>query len=472
VSAVASNADLVWQTTCASVRGASHKRGGSVNQDSGKAAALAQGGAIIAVADGHGDELHARSDRGSRFAIEAAHAALAGWIGSGKGSEKSLRDSANALPGVILRAWRDKVASDLARDPPSEAETTFERADKTALVRRSPEILYGSTLVAAAIDRRAAAYVQIGDGDLLVVGTQDKVGRLVPARRDLVGNQTESLCQADAEARFRVQVDFFARTPPPQLVLAATDGYCNSYAGDDPAFLKVASDIKAYLDSHGMAWIEQHVENWLEQTSQTGSGDDITVAVAWLGPAVPPPAPLPPPRRQKRRRAATLALVVIVAAGAVWFSRDRLPTAWKARVETVAQKTKEAFGFGPKSAPPAPPPAPSRARSEPTLPPTRTEQAPPNRPPPTRGGPASPVPSEPAPTKAEQVPQKTPEPTEQPPKGGPASPATSESAPAKVEQVQQDKPEPAPQPAQGERAAPATPEPAPPTPEPAKPDQQ
>src|ERR1700677_169319 len=105
MSALGLQGDAVWQATAARARGASHERSGSPNQDSGRTVLIGSGGgAVIAVADGHGDSLHARSDRGSRFAIEAAFEVLTNWIASASGSEDAIRSSAEQLPDAILRS--------------------------------------------------------------------------------------------------------------------------------------------------------------------------------------------------------------------------------------------------------------------------------------------------------------------------------------------------------------------------------
>jgi Protein phosphatase 2C len=282
--ALALQTDLVWHACASSARGASHQRSGAPNQDCGRTVLLGtRCGAILAVADGHGDPVCARSDRGSRFAVDSAIEALTDWIKSASGSEASLRSSAAGLPQRILDDWHAMVASDLEENPPTEREIAPAAPAKAELIERSTDILYGSTLVAAAVNDRLAVYIQIGDGDLLVVAADDSVSRAVPGRDDLPINQTESLCQPDAHDRFRVQVDFFSERSQPALLLLATDGYCNSF-GDDQAFLKVGPDIRGYIEKRGFRWVTKQLEGWLKKTSETGSGDDITLAMAWVQP--------------------------------------------------------------------------------------------------------------------------------------------------------------------------------------------
>ena len=68
-------------------------------------------------------------------------------------------------------------------------------------------------------------------------------------------------------------------SPPPALILLATDGYANSYA--EPAgFQAVGRDLLQGVRIQGAAWVEEQLEGWLLATSAAGSGDDITVALA------------------------------------------------------------------------------------------------------------------------------------------------------------------------------------------------
>jgi hypothetical protein len=333
-------ARATWQIHAGSARGASHERSGSPNQDYGKAVRIGDGsGAVLSVADGHGDSLYARSDRGSHFAVDAAIDILEDWIESAFGTEDSIRVSAANLPQRILDAWRQAVANDLASHPPSRDEVAAAGHSKASLIDQTPELLYGSTLIAAAINERLAAYVQIGEGDLLAIAADGTVSRLVPGRDDLPVNQTESLCQPDAKTRFRVQVDFFSEKPRPTLLLLSTDGYCNSYT-EDESFLKVGRDLKAYIEKRGFHWVGGQLEGWLKETSQAGSGDDITLALGWSG-SVPNELRVPPLRKHPPRRLSAIAAVVVLLAG--WAAWTWAPPSWKEKtielVHSVRDKT-------------------------------------------------------------------------------------------------------------------------------------
>jgi Protein phosphatase 2C len=276
---------LTWRGFARSVQGASHVRRGAPNQDAGGTAPLAKAaGIVLAVADGHGDKLHARSERGSRFAVSVALDLVVRWIGQANGAPPlALIESAADLKVQLIDNWRAAVDADLEVDRPRGSATL---PGGSAIDVNQARVLYGTTLIVAALTDTCAVYFQIGDGDLLAV-TSDGHARLIfPADPDLPLNRTDSLCQADAIDRLRVCVEPFEDVPAPELVQLSTDGYANSFS-DDGAFLQVAQDLKAYVASRGLGWVAERAENWLTETSASGSGDDITLAVAWRGAPTP-----------------------------------------------------------------------------------------------------------------------------------------------------------------------------------------
>jgi WD40 repeat protein len=320
-----------WQLLDSTVRGPSHERSGTPNQDAVKVTPLENGStAVLAVADGHGDRLHERSDRGSRFAIEAATEVLAAWISATKGQpDGAIRHLASELPQILVRTWREKVRKDLADHPLRERASTTSRDPD--LIKSNPEILYGSTLVAAALTDRFALFTQIGDGDVLLVEQDGSVSRKVPSPDDLPANLTESLCHEDADQRFRTEAVFFNGVHRPTLVLLSTDGYSNSYGDDEDAFFKVGHDLKNYLERKGVDWVKQNLDGWLKNTTRTGSGDDITVALAW--------SPEEKERRKPRRRKLALlaAAVLVMIAPLPWMLPTWAPVIWRSTPAQISQ---------------------------------------------------------------------------------------------------------------------------------------
>jgi WD40 repeat protein len=339
-----------WVARAESARGASHALGDIVNQDAGLVEEVGDGsGCVMAVADGHGDPLHARSDKGSKFAVEIAVRILADWIKRyGDAGEADVRRAAAGLPEAILTAWRRRVADALKADPPHREEAERLRAGASAGTQDGA-LLYGSTLLAAAICMRFVVYLQIGDGDIVAVTGEQTPRRPVTGRSDLPISQTDSLCQPDALTRFKLKVDFFTTDHArPDMIMMATDGYANSF-DNDSEFLVVGHDFKKYLEDSGIDWVFSHAHAWLSETSERGSGDDITLALAWFGSPrrKKPPRPWPMPGR-----AALAAVLLLVALAGGWegwrWLRPLPPSPTVAQGTTVIAKASiAAIAFSP-----------------------------------------------------------------------------------------------------------------------------
>ncbi|MGA0601372.1 PP2C family serine/threonine-protein phosphatase [Caulobacter sp. KR2-114] len=270
----------------ASVRGAGHVRRGQPNQDFAAAERLDDGAWAIVVSDGHGAELHARSETGSRLAVEAALAELRriDWRAAAGGGAAA----APALIDAIVELWRDKVEADID-ERPLEPET-LAASEAAGLGQYGP---YGATLVAAAVRGEEMLLLQIGDGDLYVRGRDGRVERPLPDD-PRPGEETASLCMPSpqAEARWRI-------APRPAQVLASTDGFSKSF----PEPQEAVEAAGALLD-RALAGVEPAtLQGDLSALSARGSSDDISIA-AWLeqaaGAAAPasvqrtdPPTPTP-----------------------------------------------------------------------------------------------------------------------------------------------------------------------------------
>jgi len=270
---------LPWQVHAASAIGAGHVKDGRPNQDAvGWKLATRPDGAtvlVIAVADGHGDSRHFRSERGAEMAVSAGISAVLAWSAQISAAPAVVQLSAQRtlVPDIVAR-WDASVAADLARDPFTDAERAL-HADPA----QPREIAYGSTLLLATLTADYAVFAQIGDGNIVAVLPEG--GFLSPVQEDstLDGWRTTSLCQADAAAAFRVGVIQLAASPL-FAVLVATDGFGNAQA-DDPWQPGVATDLVRLALEHDVAWFASQVPGWAAQcASSEGSGDDSTLALA------------------------------------------------------------------------------------------------------------------------------------------------------------------------------------------------
>jgi serine/threonine protein phosphatase PrpC len=258
-----------------SVRGASHTRSGLPNQDAIGWTELAgsAGSLLLAVADGHGSAKCFRSDYGSRFAVETAKAAL---------TAPEQTDPTRLAEEVVSR-WRVAVQNHLCEDPiPASAWLKLEKKLGKAArlsVEADPVLAYGSTLLAAVVSESVALYLRLGDGDILTVSGEAEVSRPWPRNEEQFGDETASLATRNAAREVQLRI---TRAPEnlPALILLSTDGYANSFR-DDGGFVAVGRDLLRMIHSEGIAPITENLECWLQEASELGSGDDITVGVLW-----------------------------------------------------------------------------------------------------------------------------------------------------------------------------------------------
>lgn len=285
---MAGMAAVDWRALKASVLGASHKRSGKPNQDAVAIYPEQRFGLplIAAVADGHGGADYVRSDRGAKLAVTAAVDVLSTFSrdrSAGKdGSEiKALAEA--MVPAAIERRWRTLVEADREADPfPGEG-------NGRGNAHQSRYLAYGTTLLAVLVDSRFILFLQLGDGDILTVDADGSVSRPIPSDPELVGNETTSLCQDDARRHVRLCFQRLAGAPP-ALILLSTDGYAKSFGSDDD-FRKVGSDFLELIRKDGLESVERALEGWLNEVSEQGSGDDVSLdLIVNLGLVRPAPA--------------------------------------------------------------------------------------------------------------------------------------------------------------------------------------
>lgn len=264
-------ADL-WRLAGASVQGASHVQLGLPNQDDAKWLLGPDGRSFaLAVADGHGAAVHARSDRGAQLAVAVAISELRPLIE--RPDEEELLRGVDALRQRLITRWRDGVSADIAAHP-----LTREEAFALAAYDLDRTALYGSTLLIAGVSATAGVICQIGDGNIYLVDRNGAVSEAF-APLELPGEATYSLCMDDAldvlEKRSLAADELGALA----AIVLCSDGYRKSFRDDASAAapVKDMSERLGWVSSSAMA---SELEDWLRQVSQLGSGDDISVAIA------------------------------------------------------------------------------------------------------------------------------------------------------------------------------------------------
>jgi len=279
-----------WSASGCSVRGASHRRSGLPNQDALKL--RPEPPWLLALADGHGSARSFRSDRGARFAVELA--IEAGRSFPADGNPSTVKHWAeHDLPRELVRRWCEQVDADIASEPFSEAEWQRLGQKKTESVYR---LAYGATLLLVVATDSFIFYLQLGDGDILSVSATGEVTRPLPKDARLIANETTSLCMEQAWREVRTGFQVITRDPP-ALILAATDGYANAFR-DEASFSQVGPDLLRLIREEGPPFIERNLESWLNESSEAGSGDDISIGLLYrldaLDTTAPDARPAPP----------------------------------------------------------------------------------------------------------------------------------------------------------------------------------
>jgi serine/threonine protein phosphatase PrpC len=277
---------MSWKVAHACVRGSSHQRSGLPNQDAVQCTVTpaTQGTVAVAVvSDGHGSPRHFRSQIGSSLAVSTVAATLQAFLRdsvASNGQVPFVPEQVHELERKIVSGWLAAVQSDLENNPFTEAELIAlgqeEGAEGRAAVTNSPELAYGATLLAAAATDRVLLYLQLGDGEILIVTAQGTTTRPLPPDDRLIANQTTSLCQPEAWKDFRSA--WVTNGALPSLVLLSTDGYANSFRSDED-FLKIGQDYLDIIREQGISSLAEELPAILTEATQQGSGDDITLAI-------------------------------------------------------------------------------------------------------------------------------------------------------------------------------------------------
>jgi len=280
---------IKWKAAGESVRGAKHVSSNTLNQDALRI--WPEDGAgpplILAVADGHGEISHFRSNIGSQLAVDAAIEESLSFIKQLEDNKTTIRelmkDAQNNLPRNIWRNWRDKVSEHIIASPTPQTEYIAVEMEKGIEKKReialNPIIAYGTTLLIGIITREFLVSVQLGDGAIIFVNEEGEVDSLEKTSSREIGDETNSLCQSDAWRRFNVNF-MVLKDSFPALVLLATDGYTKSYPGSEQDFFAVGSDYLEFIRERGLEEVSKQLEGFLNQTTSQGSGDDITLVLA------------------------------------------------------------------------------------------------------------------------------------------------------------------------------------------------
>lgn len=262
----------MWQIVSESIKSANH----SLNQDASKYfLSKDKEQVIVTVADGHGSKKCFRSNIGSKFAVEVLLRIFGKHLSGNTFDDlqSGFSGMSQDLAKTIHRQWLEKVKKHHTSNPFTPEE---ELVDQKVL--NNPIISYGTTLLGALVTNSYIVYLQLGDGDILVVN-DGIVMRPIPKDENMIANETYSLCDAEAYAYFKFHYQPIIGQLP-DLILLSTDGYSNSFPNENE-FQKTALDYNNLFKVEGLDFIRENIVGWLTETTVNGSGDDLTTILVF-----------------------------------------------------------------------------------------------------------------------------------------------------------------------------------------------
>ena len=262
------------------VQGASHKRSDLECQDSYKRIEFDDGTVILAVADGHGSRSCPYSKTGSSIAVNVFCKIMKELKeGFAEDPETLLtylnREGDTKLALSIDAEWKKrvlKVHTNNKREVPVDGNGEKIKAE----IYKA----YGSTLVGLMITPTFLFAFQLGDGDITYI---DDHGIDPVLQGDkILGTETHSLSKIDC---WKKAISATRRRSNdeelPCLFMLSTDGFANSYK-NETEFKKTCQDYYDMIKQHGTSAVGANLKAWLEETSELGCGDDITLLMAYF----------------------------------------------------------------------------------------------------------------------------------------------------------------------------------------------
>lgn len=240
---------------------------------------------ICVVADGHGSDNYPRTDRGARYAVNAAISCITDFVENAD-PQMVLEDERHnyelllQLAKSILNTWHQAVEDDCKNHPFEKAELEkvsskyrryylSEREDE-----RRIEKAYGCTLIAYVVTDSYSIGMHIGDGKCVVVDAEGNITEPIPWDDDCQQNVTTSICDSDAIDEFR----FYISPEMPTAVFCGSDGIDDSYAGTEELHAFYRSIMKICVENGvDVGWKE--IKEYLPVLTRRGSGDDVSVGL-------------------------------------------------------------------------------------------------------------------------------------------------------------------------------------------------
>ena len=262
---------------------------------------------VAIVADGHGSDKYFRSDRGSKFAVEAAKTCIIEFVeeivGNSHLKEKFLSASSSEeiilqLIKSIVAKWHGLINEDFSAEPFSleEMNELEEKYKERYQKGEHIESAYGSTLIAVMATNEFWLGLHIGDGKCVVVDSSGNYLQPIPWDDKCFLSVTTSMSDQKVVENFRHKL---IADQLPIATFVASDGIDDSFStmDDDKQLYDFYNNIIRLFCMESIENAEKELSSYLPILSQKGSKDDISLAALldvaaikeWQNSLPPPP---------------------------------------------------------------------------------------------------------------------------------------------------------------------------------------
>lgn len=263
------------------VQGASHIRSDVECQDWYDDLPCDDGTIIMAVADGHGSKKSPYSKTGAHIAVNVFCDIMNKYVTEYADDSGNLltylnREGDTKIAQAIETEWKKRVYKNHRKN---KRDVTLD--ENGVVIREQVYPMYGTTLLGLVLTKDFVFAFQIGDGDIVFI-SEDGLEPVIKGDK-ILGVETHSLSKKYAWKNAITivrRMDFQEKLP--SMFLMSTDGFANSFKNNDE-FSKTCIEYFNMVNQHGTKAVDENLERWLSETSAMGSGDDITVVMAYYG---------------------------------------------------------------------------------------------------------------------------------------------------------------------------------------------
>lgn len=253
-----------------SIKGVQHVKNDMINQDYGLAKTDSYRTMLI-VSDGHGARQHFRSHIGAKIATEVLQQLFIDFSNRFKKFTSINEMDKEFLKKEIIKLWRNYTLNHFVNNELTDFEKQIDNDNEF----NEPYQFYGTTLLGVLLKKDYMVVVQIGDGNILTLFENNKLIQYIKKDKELVANETTSLC--DFNAIENINVVIVKTKTKPVLVTVSTDGVINSFTNPED-FYNIPYEIVNEIKSSSFSDTCVNVKQLLIDMATKGSGDDCTLS--------------------------------------------------------------------------------------------------------------------------------------------------------------------------------------------------